>query len=225
MVMIKEEHLEEGLKIVRIASTCLRSPHCLWGKKEDIPESCKGKICEVIEFRRIFESDSPAFYGKVLEFSDYQRKVYNFQRLEMENGPLKQKRKAQMELHDLYIFAQLFLLIFYPLYLANKEVPFLTPSEIRKEEKKFFSQPTNRSVNNIYQKMAEINQEWFEWIQISLTNFLFPEHYTNSIALLVQMFLAGSEKTQLPPLSEMSEREKEEFFQHLEKELFSNKKG
>jgi hypothetical protein len=220
MIRISEEHLDEGLEMAE-AAACARSFHCLWGEQAYLPrENC----CGIIAFREIFESDSPALFGKFLKLSEYKRIVDNFTLLELgvitEN--LQQIRKIQVDLHDLHVFTQGFLLVFYPLFLANgEEIPFLSSDEIKKEEKEFSKKPFRKMTHITGRKMAFINRHWFEWVKMSyLGSLIRPKKYTRIIALLVELLLAGMQKSEIPDILKVSSGEKEKFFQELKKELF-----
>lgn len=219
---ITEQQLRGGLKMAQDASMYPQSINCLWGKREDIPED--NYLKPIVGFRKFFESDSPLFFSKFLELSESERIVHNFYGLQIEGGTREQMHEAQTEFHDLHIFAQTSLLTLYPLFLMNNgEFPILSSEEIREESRNFSSLQPGQ-IDPTGRKMYGINRDWLDWIMRISGNLVQPQKYIKAISLLVRLFIKGLEKTQLPCFSEMTEFEKQGFFQELEG-IISQKNG
>ena len=213
MIRITSTQLNRALSVAS-QTPRLSSLACLWGSRKDVSdEDCKiSRYCEIVRFRKIFESDSPGFFGKFLELSEYQRIIQNYIGLEIEGGEYSQMRTIQIELRNLCIFACASILAIYPLFLANNEtVPFLSLKEIKEIEENF----SEEQFNQVGQEMQKINRIWFNQIEIILDNLAQPQRYKRAIFLLVKLFIQGVEKIQLPCLKEISEEEREVFFQEI----------
>lgn len=220
MIKISREQLEESREISQQPA---RVVYWLWEKWEDIPwedaaeedgavklrETTESGLVsvskslgvpdhkrrEIVKFREIFESDSPAFYGKFWEFSDFKRIIQDYNQTQREGGSCQWMEPVQIEIRSLHLLARVSLLALYPLFLANnEEFPFLLPDEIREAERVF-------SFDETLKEMRKINSEWCEEIcQIfdSPTHFAWPawcEKHKKTIFLLIWFFLKGVQKT------------------------------
>lgn len=200
MLEISDEQLKRGLQMAKLAS-CIRAPHCLWGEQEFFS---KLNCCAVPAFGEIIKYDSPCFFRKIFEFSGY-------------NNP-------QLDLHDLHIYTQVFVLFSYPLFLANnRKIPLLSADETREIEEAFAQKSLSQIADGTLLKMRFINCYWFDWIRFNyLNSFNRPKTYVKylrAIALLAELFLAGVEGGQIPDILRASEQKKEIFFQKLREEI------
>ena len=202
MLEISDEQLKEGLQMAKLAA-CIRAPHCLWGEQDFFSKlSC----CVVPAFGELIKYDSPCFFRKSFDFSEY--------------------NNQQSDLHDLHVYTQTFVLFAYPLFLANnREIPFLSADEIKEREDRFAQKSLSQITNETLLKMRFINCYWFDWIRFNyLNSFNQPKiyvKYLRAIALLAELFLTGAEGGQIPDISRASGQKKEKFFQELKAGLFS----
>jgi len=174
MLEISDEQLKEGLQMAKLAS-CARAPHCLWEEREFFR---KLNCCVVPAFGEIIRQDSPFFFRKSLEFSDYSN--------------------PQLNIHDLHVYTQAFVLFAYPLFVANKrKIPFLSADEIKEEEKNFSQKSLSRIKNETLLKMRFVNCYWFDWLRFNyLNSFNQPKvyvKYLRVLAFLAELFLMGAE--------------------------------
>jgi len=219
LIKISAEELEQGLKMAGEAS-CTRSFHCLWGERKYLPrENC----CGVVDFRDIFEHSSGLLFNRFLELSGYNRITYDFMLLEIGMGAekLRDIRRTQEEIRDLHIFTQGFLLIFYPLFLANnEEIPCFSPDQLKEEEKKLFQKSFYQTAVKTERKMFHINRYWLGWVRTNyLESFTRPKKYAKLMFFLVNLFLAYIQRNKIPDILGFSAQEKERFFQEIKKEI------
>ena len=194
MIRISRSDLEQGLAMAQGVSQCRNAIHCLWGKlTTDI--TCQwSEQCELIRFRKIFEQNSPALFGKSKELSEYESITYDLVLTEKE-GDSDQKREVRVRFRDLNIFAQVLMIALYSLFLANNQTfPFISVKEIKETEEKF-SGLLNFEVGEIALEPNSVNQDWFNWICSTSTNFDDVGKWSNAIFLLIKLFIKEAEKT------------------------------
>jgi|GEM_PF-3307875 len=219
MIKISEEQLDQALKMAEEAA-CSRGPDCLWGKRKYLPPK---NCCSIIDFRDAFEHDSPCLFGKAFELSGYRKTVYNFTLLEL--GLLENMeviKRVQADIHDLHVFTQAFVLVFYPLFLANDQaIPFVRSGEIIEKEKELSRVSLARIARITGRKMAHINRHWLEWVSIGyLGSLRYPEKYIRATALLIEIFLAGIKEDKIRDILDASPQQKEAFFREIKNSLF-----
>ena len=219
MLKITEKQLAQGIEIANQA-VCPRAPHCLWEKARYIVQK---NCCKVLAFRDIFENSSQAFFDKCCELSDYKKVIYYLFLSELDlledSDAIK---KAKTDFHDLHVFSQSFIFVFYPLFLANnKEIPLLSSEEIINKRKEFSQIPFTKTEKTAERNMVLINYDWFGCLQTGyLASFADPEKYKRAIIFLFELFLMGFEKNQAPNLLGSSSQEKEAFFHEIRNKLF-----
>lgn len=205
MIKITDEQLNYGLNLAHNLSICPSSLFCLWGKVND---SCEEqKSCKLILFRKTLESDSPAFYGKFKELSEYEAVMHDLVLVEVE-GNIEQKSEVRARFGDLNVFAQLSMVALYSLFVAN-EPPFLSSKEIKEIEQ-----------NHDFIDLQRINSNWFAWINIFLSNFQEAEKPIEAISLLVRLYAYGN----LPIQPLILEEDKEKLFSDIVAHFLNTKK-
>ncbi len=205
MLRISSQDLNEGKKMVHLVTECPDVLDCLWRGKE-----CKQK-CKLPFFRRIFERNSPAFYGLYRRLADCDAILSDLAHIELE-GDSDQKHEAHERFHDLQTFAQASLLLLYPLFLTNNEdVPFVNKKEIEEVERTYLEADPEKAKD----ELEQINSDWWDLFVMISSNFCDSETYAKRCYLLVRLFLRGMEKYG-PPQGFVSNGEKAEFFEAVE---------
>jgi len=218
MIRISRSDLEQGLAMARGVSQCRNAIHCLWGQLTTDITGQGSEQCELIRFRKIFEQDSPALFGKFKELSEYKSVTYDLILTEKE-GDSDQKKEVRARFRDLNIFAQVSMIALYSLFLANNRVfPFVSVKEIKETKEKFLGL-LNFEVGEIALEPNSVNQDWFNWICSASTNFDNVGKWSNAIFLLIKLFIKEAEKTL--PIGIIDE---EKLFSDLESFLASKSK-
>lgn len=230
MIKILKEDLDLGLDLLEKVETCPVSHNCLWLQRinlfkiaDSLPEGCPKENCQVIIFRKILETDSPAFYAEALALSRFDGVLHTTIAISLKRKRAKRKkqRKLNRRIYDLHIFGQLLVLAIYPLFLEAKEVPFLKTAEIAELRDGYHDAEIRQTIKRI----GELNPDWLEWIESITENLLSNyEQYPLAMTYLVYLFLKGLEKTQLPNLQEMPAEDKDKFFSEIEKMIFKKEK-
>lgn len=221
---ITSEQLEAGIDMSYGASFCLDSMHCLFDDPKNIPkwwftsgDRCTKDGCSVLIFRKIFERESPAFFGKFLELSKYGSVIHDYRVVELEGGTLMTNKDVQRRIKDLYTFSQLVFVALFPLFLANNGMfPLLSGKEIRRIEKDYY----DGKVDELEDMMIAINRDWPVYISFYCGDITDDEKYDVANGLLIYIFFEGiAKETQLPDLTRMPGKEKETFFNEVEKKI------
>ena len=227
MIRILDEELNLGIDFLQEIGDCPKSPNCLWLRRDNLfmvpnalPKNCPKESCQVVIFRKMLESESPAFYAEALRLSRFHKVIKNIVAVEREGKSTKKTILGRIDCHDydLHTFGYLVVITIYPLFLEAREIPFFKTAEIE-NLKNAYQEP--ETVIQTMRKMHEISPEWLGWIKTVSENLVFDyEYYFPAAIYLAYLFLAGIEKNQLPDLNNMTLREKNKFFSELEKMLF-----
>ncbi len=210
MLMVSDAQSREGMKLATMIVDCHNDfLECLWNRGEYHPD------CNLVLFRKNFESQSPAFFGMFKSLSRYDLIMKNLR--ESEDGTPQQKYAARMKFNDMQTFAEASLAALYPLYLSNDEiVPFLKVEEVKKVRKEYLI----RDFKEAKEELEEIGLGWFSSVAAISTSFFEGEIWGKRIYFLISAFLRGSEKGSAGSIFDFnSKKEGEELFNEIEKFL------
>jgi len=213
MIQVTREDCEAGMKMARLVGECPDSLDCLWSHKE-----CR-RNCILVDFRRMFERQSPAFFGVFRRISEYNAILEDLARMEIE-GNADEQFGAKERFDDLQLWAQAVVFALYSLYRANhEEIPFLNNDELKKIEEDYLK----RDFKGVYKELEGIDPQWFRWAAGLINRICDRGSWAKKWYLLVRIFIEGVEKDALPARF-TSEEDKEAFFKEIENLLFSGPK-
>jgi len=187
MLEISDRSVEEGLELAFLIIDCHDDfLKCIWDRGE------KCEKCGLVEFRKKFEEQSPAFFALFKKLSDKESIMKNLEQANLYGNP-QQKGAARECFHDLQTFAEGSIAALFPLFKSNNDLfPFLRSQEIEEIQKDYLSCDCEKAEK----ELRNMNPEWFSSLAAIFTSFYGrdKELWAKKIYLLIKIFLYGAEK-------------------------------
>lgn len=187
MLKISRSSVQKGMVLASFIAQCHDDfLECLWVRAEKCEE------CELVEFRKKFEEQSPAFFNLFRNLSNFESIMKMVEKDNLSSVP-QQKYETIEKFHNLQTFAESSVLALFPLFKSNNDCfPFLKTTEIEEIQRDYLL----CSPKKAEKELLMVSQDWYSSLAAIFTSFYGQEKdvWAKKVYLLIKVFLYGLEK-------------------------------